>query len=134
MKTAFGISTYHRHRLPFLHSTAWAWCKEATCTRPTALRSSFVWMQRLLGSSNALHRTSSTQSSRPVTSLNWSSASLVTRSKGRLHSYPSDCSKYIVCREGCSEIELQDCPKPLLFDPVLLRCNIPELVYCSTAV
>jgi hypothetical protein len=83
MKTAFGISTYHLHRLPFLHSTAWAWCKEATRSRPTALRSSFAWMERWLGSSNALQRTSSTQSSRPVTSLNWSSASLVARSKGK---------------------------------------------------
>jgi hypothetical protein len=46
-----------------------------------------------------------------------------------LHPYPSDCSKYIVCREESSEIRLQDCPKPLL-----LRCYIPELVNCSTAV
>jgi hypothetical protein len=47
-----------------------------------------------------------------------------------LHPHPSDCSKYIVCRN--SIIELHDCPAPLLFDPVLLRCNLPQLVNCST--
>jgi hypothetical protein len=51
-----------------------------------------------------------------------------------LHPHPSDCSKYIVCRDGSSTIELQDCPEPLLFDPVLLRCNLPELVNCSSSV
>jgi hypothetical protein len=51
-----------------------------------------------------------------------------------LHPYPSDCSKYIVCRDGSSTIELQNCPEPLLFDPVLLRCNLPQLVNCSSSL
>jgi hypothetical protein len=47
-----------------------------------------------------------------------------------LHPHPSDCSKYIVCRN--STVEVHDCPKPLLFDPIVLRCNLPQLVNCST--
>jgi hypothetical protein len=45
--------------------------------------------------------------------------------------HPSDCSKYIVCREGQTQIEVFDCPEPLLFDPVLLKCNLPQFVECS---
>jgi hypothetical protein len=50
-----------------------------------------------------------------------------------LHPHPSDCSKYIVCREGNSEIEVHDCPETLLFDPILLRCNLPQLVNCLSS-
>jgi hypothetical protein len=45
--------------------------------------------------------------------------------------HPSDCSKYIVCLEGSSGIDVYHCPEPLLFDPVLLKCNLPQLVNCS---
>jgi hypothetical protein len=45
--------------------------------------------------------------------------------------HPSDCSKFIVCREGLSQIDVFDCPEPLLFDPVLLKCNLPQFVECS---
>jgi hypothetical protein len=47
-----------------------------------------------------------------------------------LHPHPSDCSKYLVCREGSWAIEVRDCPVPLHFDPVLLKCNLPQLVNC----
>jgi hypothetical protein len=49
-----------------------------------------------------------------------------------LHPHPKDCSKFIVCREGQSQMDVYDCPEPLLFDPVLLKCNIPHLVECSS--
>jgi hypothetical protein len=48
-----------------------------------------------------------------------------------LHPYLAECSQFIVCREGSSAIEVHDCPETLLFDPVLLRCNLPQLVNCS---
>ena len=46
-----------------------------------------------------------------------------------IHPHPTDCSKYI----GCSfrETYVFDCPLPLLFDPVGLRCNFPHLVECN---
>jgi hypothetical protein len=50
-----------------------------------------------------------------------------------LHPHPSDCSKYIVCRDGNSGIEVHDCPETLLFDPILLRCNLPQLVNCLSS-
>jgi hypothetical protein len=46
--------------------------------------------------------------------------------------HPSDCSQYIGCREGTSAIEVFDCPEPLLFDPVLLKCDLPQFVNCSS--
>jgi hypothetical protein len=46
--------------------------------------------------------------------------------------HPSDCSKYISCRAGTSAIEVFDCPDPLLFDPVLLKCDFPQFVNCSS--
>jgi hypothetical protein len=47
---------------------------------------------------------------------------------------PSDCSKYISCRGGTSEIEVVYCPEPLLFDPVLLKCNLSQLVNCTSVL
>jgi hypothetical protein len=46
--------------------------------------------------------------------------------------HPTDCSKYVFCREGNSLIEVYDCPEPLLFDPILLKCDLPQLVNCSS--
>jgi hypothetical protein len=45
--------------------------------------------------------------------------------------HPSDCSKFLGCRGGSPNVEVIDCPEPLLFDPVLLKCHIPQLVECS---
>jgi hypothetical protein len=50
---------------------------------------------------------------------------------GGLHPHPSDCSKYIVCTEGQSQIDVYDCPEPLLFSPVLLKCDLPQFVVCT---
>jgi hypothetical protein len=49
-----------------------------------------------------------------------------------LFPHPSDCSQYIGCREGTTAIEVFDCPEPLLFDPVLLKCDLPQFVNCSS--
>jgi hypothetical protein len=46
--------------------------------------------------------------------------------------HPTDCSKFIVCREEISTIDVHDCPEPLLFDPNLLKCDLPQLVNCSS--
>jgi hypothetical protein len=46
--------------------------------------------------------------------------------------HDSDCSKYVSCQGGTSAIKLFDCPEPLLFDPVLLKCNLPQLVNCTS--
>jgi hypothetical protein len=51
-----------------------------------------------------------------------------------LFPHPSDCSKFVGCREGTSAIEVFDCPEPLLFDPVLLKCNLPQLVNCTAVL
>jgi hypothetical protein len=51
-----------------------------------------------------------------------------------LQPHPTDCSKYIFCREGTAAIEVFDCPEPLLFDPVLLKCDLPQFVNCSTVL
>jgi hypothetical protein len=48
-----------------------------------------------------------------------------------LNSHPKDCSKFIVCRKGQIQMNVYDCPEPLLFDPVLLKCNLPHYVECS---
>jgi hypothetical protein len=48
-----------------------------------------------------------------------------------LHAHPSDCSKYIVCTEGQSRIDVYDCPEPLLFNPLLMKCDLPQFVECS---
>jgi hypothetical protein len=45
--------------------------------------------------------------------------------------HPSDCSKFLGCRGGIPNVEVFNCPEPLLFDPLLLKCNIPQLVECS---
>jgi hypothetical protein len=49
-----------------------------------------------------------------------------------LFPHPSDCSQYIGCQEGTSAIEVFDCPEPLLFDPALLKCDLPQFVNCSS--
>jgi hypothetical protein len=56
--------------------------------------------------------------------------------KGRRGVLPhsTDCSKYINCRCGSPTIEVFNCPEPLLFDPVLLKCNLPQLTKCSSAL
>jgi hypothetical protein len=48
--------------------------------------------------------------------------------------HPSDCSKFISCTGGTSAIEVFDCPEPLLFDPILLKCNLPQLVNCTSVL
>jgi hypothetical protein len=52
--------------------------------------------------------------------------------KEGLFPHPSECSKFLGCRGGSPYVEVFDCPEPLLFDPVLLKCNIPQLVECSS--
>jgi hypothetical protein len=49
----------------------------------------------------------------------------------RLFFHPSDCSQYIGCGGGTSAIEGFDCPELLLFDPVLLKCDLPQFVRSS---
>jgi hypothetical protein len=48
-----------------------------------------------------------------------------------LHPHPNDCSKFIICREGQDQFDVYGCPEPLLFDPVLLKCDHPQYVDCS---
>jgi hypothetical protein len=48
-----------------------------------------------------------------------------------LHPHPSDCSKFIICREGQVQIDVYACPESLLFDPVFLKCDFPQFVECS---
>jgi hypothetical protein len=45
-----------------------------------------------------------------------------------LHPHPSYCTKFIVCRQGQAQSNVNDCPEPLLFDPVLLKCNLSQYV------
>jgi hypothetical protein len=45
-----------------------------------------------------------------------------------LQPHPTNCSKFLFCTKGGSTIEVFYCPEPLLFDPVLLRCSLPQLV------
>jgi hypothetical protein len=45
--------------------------------------------------------------------------------------HPNDCSKFLSCHDGSPNVEVFDCPEPLLFDPVLLKCNLPQFVDCS---
>jgi hypothetical protein len=53
--------------------------------------------------------------------------------KEGLFPHPSDCSKFLGCRRGSPNVEVFDCPEPLLFDPVLLKCDLPQFVNCSTS-
>jgi hypothetical protein len=51
-----------------------------------------------------------------------------------LQPHPTDSSKYLYCREGTSAIEMFDCQEPLMFDPVHLQRNLPQLVNCTSVV
>jgi hypothetical protein len=44
--------------------------------------------------------------------------------------HPTECSSFYVCVDGELPGEFS-CPPTLLFDPVLLKCRLPELVECS---
>jgi hypothetical protein len=45
--------------------------------------------------------------------------------------YPGNCSLYYVCADGIPFVE--ECGRGLLFDPILAKCNFPELVDCRWA-
>jgi hypothetical protein len=51
--------------------------------------------------------------------------------KKGLFPHPNDCSKFLGCHDASPNVEVFDCPEPLLFDPVLLKCNLPQFVDCS---
>jgi hypothetical protein len=53
--------------------------------------------------------------------------------EGEVLPHPSDCSKYFACQDGSLKSETHTCPAPLLFDTVLLKRNLPQLVTCSTS-
>jgi hypothetical protein len=46
--------------------------------------------------------------------------------------HPNYCSKFLFCTKGSPTIEVFDCSEPLLFDPVLLKCDLPQFVNCSS--
>jgi hypothetical protein len=50
--------------------------------------------------------------------------------KKGLFPHPNDCSKFLGCHNESPNVEVFDCPEPLLFDPVLLKCNLPQFVDC----
>ncbi|XP_021960144.1 uncharacterized protein LOC110856009 isoform X2 [Folsomia candida] len=45
-----------------------------------------------------------------------------------VHPHPQDCSLFITCVN--EELAVSGCQIPLLFDPALLQCNLPESVTC----
>jgi hypothetical protein len=46
-----------------------------------------------------------------------------------VHPHPRDCSKFLGCVGGL--VSVYSCPEDLLFDPIDLKCNFPELVDCD---
>jgi len=45
-----------------------------------------------------------------------------------MYPHPADCAQFVGCRNG--QATFYKCPEPLLFDPIMETCNLPEETNC----